>query len=155
MDTEDDDILPNLEPATLGLAVIKIWSRLFRKNTQWPFINLLGESLKQYLAMLPGWVCDRALDWTIVEQVFSNVLLAQTLLRLVELDLGVSFPKWPFGNRRRTIDVALIPPTLRTELRTLVATHTCFVTKWITLLGVGLLSWWGTGKLRVMVTVWD
>lgn len=54
MDTEDDDILPNLEPATLGLAVIKIWSRLFRKNTQWPFINLLGESLKQYLAMLPG-----------------------------------------------------------------------------------------------------
>lgn len=54
MDMEDNDTLPNLEPATLGLAVIKLWSRLFRKNTQWPFINLLGESLKQYLATLPG-----------------------------------------------------------------------------------------------------
>ena len=52
MDVEDDEVLPNLEPASLGLAVIKLWSRLFLKNTQWPFINILGESLKQYLAML-------------------------------------------------------------------------------------------------------
>lgn len=52
MDVEEDEVLPNFEPASLGLAVIKLWSRLFLKNTQWPFINILGESLKQYLAMI-------------------------------------------------------------------------------------------------------
>lgn len=52
MDVEDDKVLPNLEPASLGIAVIQLWSRLFRKNTQWPFINIIGESLQQYLAMM-------------------------------------------------------------------------------------------------------
>ncbi|KKK15442.1 hypothetical protein ARAM_005354 [Aspergillus rambellii] len=39
----------NLETRSLGFAVIKLWARLFRKNTQWPFINVLGESLERYL----------------------------------------------------------------------------------------------------------
>lgn len=52
MDIEDDDTLPDLGPASLGFAVIKLWSRLFRKNTQWPFINVIGESLRQYLMLI-------------------------------------------------------------------------------------------------------
>lgn len=52
MDVEDNDTLPDLGPASLGFAVIKLWSRLFRKNTQWPFINVIGESLRQYLIMI-------------------------------------------------------------------------------------------------------
>lgn len=52
MDMEDDELIPNPEPARLSFAVIKLWSRLFRKNTQWPFINVIGESLRQYLIMI-------------------------------------------------------------------------------------------------------
>lgn len=71
MDVEDDEVLPNFEPASLGLAVIKLWSRLFLKNTQWPFINILGESLKQYLAMIQsGW--KRAIH--LVGLSFPNIL---------------------------------------------------------------------------------
>jgi hypothetical protein len=55
MDLEEGETVPSLDPRGLGFAVIKIWSRLFRKNTQWPFINVLGESLEQYLALIrPG-----------------------------------------------------------------------------------------------------
>ncbi|KNG84582.1 C2H2 type zinc finger domain protein [Aspergillus nomiae NRRL 13137] len=55
MDLEDWETVPSLDPASLGLAVIKLWSRLFRKNTQWPFINVLGESLEKYLTLIrPG-----------------------------------------------------------------------------------------------------
>ncbi|KAE8349117.1 C2H2 type zinc finger domain protein [Aspergillus coremiiformis] len=52
MDLEECDIVPSLDPGGLGLAVIKLWSRLFRKNTQWPFINVLGESLENYWALI-------------------------------------------------------------------------------------------------------
>lgn len=52
MDLEEDDVIPRPEPASLGFAVIKLWSRLFRKNTQWPFINIIGESLQQYLKLI-------------------------------------------------------------------------------------------------------
>lgn len=52
MDLEEDDVIPSAEPASLGFAVIKLWSRLFQKNTQWPFINIIGESLRQYLKLI-------------------------------------------------------------------------------------------------------
>ncbi|QMW45760.1 hypothetical protein G4B11_009215, partial [Aspergillus flavus] len=55
MDLEDWETVPSLDPVGLGLAVIRLWSRLFRKNTQWPFINVLGESLEKYLTLVrPG-----------------------------------------------------------------------------------------------------
>lgn len=52
IDTEEGEAPPDLEPASLGLAVLKIWARLFGTNTQWPFINVLGQSLEQYMAMI-------------------------------------------------------------------------------------------------------
>ncbi|EFX03764.1 c2h2 type zinc finger domain containing protein [Grosmannia clavigera kw1407] len=36
----------------LGLAVLKIWAHFFRSNTQWLFINVIGESLRKYREML-------------------------------------------------------------------------------------------------------
>ena len=52
MDLEDDEALPGQDPASLGVAVVKLWARLFRKNTQWPVINILGESLEKWLALI-------------------------------------------------------------------------------------------------------
>ncbi|KAE8147879.1 C2H2 type zinc finger domain protein [Aspergillus avenaceus] len=55
MEPEEGETIPSLDSGGLGLAVIQIWSRLFRKNTQWPFINVLGESLEKYLTFIrPG-----------------------------------------------------------------------------------------------------
>ncbi|PWY90828.1 C2H2 type zinc finger domain protein [Aspergillus heteromorphus CBS 117.55] len=55
MDLEEGETFPSQDPSSLGLAVIKLWARLFRKNTQWPFINVLGQSLDRYLALIqPG-----------------------------------------------------------------------------------------------------
>lgn len=39
-------------PSKLGLSVIRVWSHFFRSNTQWPIINMLGESLDGYLKIL-------------------------------------------------------------------------------------------------------
>ncbi|KAJ5223632.1 hypothetical protein N7468_008174 [Penicillium chermesinum] len=53
IDLEDESEAPqNLEPAALGMAVLRLWARLFRRNTQWPFINTLGESLELYRTMI-------------------------------------------------------------------------------------------------------
>lgn len=53
IDIEDESETPqNLEPAPLGMAVLRLWARLFRRNTQWPFINCLGESLELYRTMI-------------------------------------------------------------------------------------------------------
>lgn len=52
IDLEDDSEVPNLEPASLGMAVLRLWSRLFKRNTQWPFINVLGESLEKYMTII-------------------------------------------------------------------------------------------------------
>ena len=52
IDTDDGEAPPDLEPASLGLAVLKLWARLFGTNTQWPFINVLGQSLEEYITML-------------------------------------------------------------------------------------------------------
>ncbi|CAI7642487.1 unnamed protein product [Penicillium bialowiezense] len=52
IDTEEGEAPADLEPASLGLAVLKLWARLFGTNTQWPFINVLGQSLEQYITMI-------------------------------------------------------------------------------------------------------
>jgi hypothetical protein len=52
IDTDEGEAPPNLEPASLGMAVLKLWARLFSTNTQWPFINVLGQSLEQYMTMI-------------------------------------------------------------------------------------------------------
>ncbi|KAJ5176915.1 uncharacterized protein N7482_002792 [Penicillium canariense] len=53
IDLEDEsEVPPNLEPAALGMAVLRLWARLFKRNTQWPFINVLGQSLEHYMSML-------------------------------------------------------------------------------------------------------
>ncbi|KAJ5836885.1 Transcription factor [Penicillium robsamsonii] len=52
IDTDDGEAPPDLEPASLGLAVLKLWARLFGTNTQWPFINVLGQSLEEYMSMI-------------------------------------------------------------------------------------------------------
>ncbi|KAJ5562904.1 hypothetical protein N7535_002649 [Penicillium sp. DV-2018c] len=52
IDIDESETPPDLEPASLALAVLKLWARLFGTNTQWPFINVLGQSLEQYITML-------------------------------------------------------------------------------------------------------
>jgi hypothetical protein len=52
IDLDEGEAPPNLEPASLGMAVLKLWARLFSTNTQWPFINVLGQSLQRYMTMI-------------------------------------------------------------------------------------------------------
>jgi hypothetical protein len=52
IDIDEGEAPPDLEPASLGMAVLKLWARLFTTNTQWPFINVLGQSLEQYMNMI-------------------------------------------------------------------------------------------------------
>lgn len=40
------------EPCGLGIAVLKIWSRFFKGNTQWQFVVNLGSSLEIYMKTL-------------------------------------------------------------------------------------------------------
>ncbi|KAJ5992472.1 hypothetical protein N7451_008196 [Penicillium sp. IBT 35674x] len=49
---DESDAPPNLEPASLGMAVLRLWARLFKRNAQWPFINILGQSLERYMTMI-------------------------------------------------------------------------------------------------------
>jgi len=39
-------------PSHLALSVLRIWSHFFKGNTQWPFINMIGESLQLYRELL-------------------------------------------------------------------------------------------------------
>lgn len=39
-------------PASLSLAVLKIWAHFFKSNAQWPFINIIGQSLEKYRELL-------------------------------------------------------------------------------------------------------
>ncbi|KAL6692408.1 fungal-specific transcription factor domain-containing protein [Trichoderma pleuroticola] len=39
-------------PSTLGLAVSRLWARLFMHNVQWPFINIIGQGLQKYAETL-------------------------------------------------------------------------------------------------------
>jgi hypothetical protein len=36
------------DPYSLGLCILRIWSRFFLANTQWNFIGILGASLRTY-----------------------------------------------------------------------------------------------------------
>ncbi|KAH6900539.1 hypothetical protein B0T10DRAFT_600815 [Thelonectria olida] len=38
-----------LDPQGLSIAVLKIWAHFFKRNTQWPFINIIGASLEKYM----------------------------------------------------------------------------------------------------------
>lgn len=40
-------------PSHLAVSVLRIWSHFFKGNTQWPFINMIGESLHLYQELLP------------------------------------------------------------------------------------------------------
>jgi hypothetical protein len=51
-DADDGEAPPDLESASLGLAVLKLWARLFGTNTQGPLINVLGQSLEAYITMI-------------------------------------------------------------------------------------------------------
>ncbi|KAI1854776.1 hypothetical protein JX265_002413 [Neoarthrinium moseri] len=52
VDFEEDEPIPQSDPASLSLAVLKIWAHFFKSNTQWPFINIIGRSLEAYREML-------------------------------------------------------------------------------------------------------
>ncbi|CAG8123831.1 unnamed protein product [Penicillium salamii] len=41
-----------LDSSQLGIETILIWSRFFRQNVQWPFINIMGLSLETYARKL-------------------------------------------------------------------------------------------------------
>lgn len=49
-DDERDDLDPTKKTSStvLGLAVLRIWSHFFKGNTQWPFINMIGDSLGKF-----------------------------------------------------------------------------------------------------------
>ncbi|CAH0042545.1 unnamed protein product [Clonostachys rhizophaga] len=54
VDFEDEEEPPGdlREPRQLGLAVLKIWAHFFKRNTQWPFINIIGTGLEKYREIL-------------------------------------------------------------------------------------------------------
>jgi hypothetical protein len=53
---EGESQSPNLinfrDPRDLSIAVLKIWAHFFKSNTQWPFINIIGQSLTVYCGIL-------------------------------------------------------------------------------------------------------
>ncbi|KAL1854833.1 hypothetical protein Daus18300_011349 [Diaporthe australafricana] len=54
VDFEDEEpgLSTDRDPASLSLAVLKIWAHFFKSNTQWPFINIIGNSLEKYRELL-------------------------------------------------------------------------------------------------------
>jgi hypothetical protein len=52
MDREDEAQCEAPNAAELGLAVVKIWARIFKRNVQWRFINIIGMSLEIYAKKL-------------------------------------------------------------------------------------------------------
>lgn len=51
-DEDEADQQADRDPASLSLAVLKIWAHFFKSNAQWPFINIIGKSLEKYRDML-------------------------------------------------------------------------------------------------------
>lgn len=52
-DTEDKiAFMGSLSTNQLALHVVRIWSRMFRSNVQWPLLNVIGLSLQEYARML-------------------------------------------------------------------------------------------------------
>jgi hypothetical protein len=52
MDQADEAQCEVPNAAGLGLAVVKIWARIFKRNVQWRFINIIGTSLEIYAKKL-------------------------------------------------------------------------------------------------------
>ncbi|KAL7908450.1 fungal-specific transcription factor domain-containing protein [Trichoderma velutinum] len=55
LDIDKADISMDIDisrPYTLGLAVSRLWARLFMHNVQWPFINIIGQGLQKYTETL-------------------------------------------------------------------------------------------------------
>lgn len=52
IDFEESPITRHSGPGELGLGVLAIWSRFFQNNTQWHFINILGQSLSLYAGIM-------------------------------------------------------------------------------------------------------
>ncbi|KAK7403270.1 hypothetical protein QQX98_010961 [Neonectria punicea] len=48
VDFDEEEAGLRLDPQGLSFAVLKIWAHFFKRNTQWPFINILGASLEKY-----------------------------------------------------------------------------------------------------------
>lgn len=51
-DEDEGDLVVPHEPFPLGIAVLNIWCRFFRGNTQWQFVVNLGLSLEKYMKTL-------------------------------------------------------------------------------------------------------
>ncbi|KAF9875244.1 C2H2 type zinc finger domain protein [Colletotrichum karsti] len=49
---DDSEMSADRNPASLSLAVLRIWAHFFKSNTQWPFINIIGQSLEKYRELL-------------------------------------------------------------------------------------------------------
>jgi hypothetical protein len=53
IDFDDESLITRHSgPGVLGLGVLAIWSRFFQNNTQWHFINILGQSLSLYAGIM-------------------------------------------------------------------------------------------------------
>ena len=66
VDFEDEEPEFRGDPRDLSFAVLKIWARLFKGNSQWRFINMIGLSLEKYREMLIRATDDRRAE----QQVF-------------------------------------------------------------------------------------
>lgn len=51
---DDTDIIPAVDASAsiLAVAVLQIWAHFFKSNTQWRFINMIGESLEKFRKLL-------------------------------------------------------------------------------------------------------
>ncbi|KAI4856339.1 amidase signature enzyme [Aureobasidium sp. EXF-8846] len=51
-DEDPPEAMDAYNSAGLALAVLKIWAHFFKSNSQWPFINIIGQGLALYRGML-------------------------------------------------------------------------------------------------------
>ncbi|KAG8159108.1 hypothetical protein KVR01_010769 [Diaporthe batatas] len=49
---DETDLQKDQGSASLSLGVLKIWAHFFKSNAQWPFINIIGQSLEKYRELL-------------------------------------------------------------------------------------------------------
>jgi hypothetical protein len=54
MEAIDSELVVPDDPLGLGLAVLRIWVRFFKGNTQWQFVVNLGLSLEIFMKGLSG-----------------------------------------------------------------------------------------------------
>lgn len=52
VDFDEVELPVPVEPFQLGLAVLNIWCRFFRGNTQWQFVVNLGISIEKHMKTL-------------------------------------------------------------------------------------------------------